>query len=233
MPPRYVQRAREGPPGEERRPEPNGNPGRQQSHSAPTDDGTIVNTALQPCHPRVRGKPPGKAMAPTKGATTEAADLDRQLSQQGSGSGGKGVKGDAVDRFWAKVEKTPTCWLWHGETRKGCGRFAIYEGGRRRRIHAHRWIYGQLVEPLVDGLEIEHLCHNRACVRPAHLDQVTSWENQRRGFSPWAINARKTRCERGHSLVVRPDGRGTQCRECIRVRRAAHKAKLRQARRAA
>jgi hypothetical protein len=185
-----------------------------------------------------RWKPPPDASAAPVGAT-DPSSTRTQLDEHQGIDNSKVVKGDPAARFWARVQKTATCWLWTGETRSGYGRFAIYEGGRRRRINAHRWIYGQVVAPLVNGLEVEHLCHTPLCVRPGHLDQVTPWENQKRGFSPWAINARKTRCEHGHpltdeaNLYRRPDGRGYQCRECIRIRRATHRAKLRQVRRAA
>jgi HNH endonuclease len=187
---------------------------------------------------RSRGKPPNKATPPARrGDATNTEDgLEDQLdSPKGSGPVAKVVKGDAADRFWQKVRKTSTCWLWTAGCCDGYGRF-WFQG---RDWRAHRWLYNELVAPVVDGMDVEHLCHVRNCVRPAHLDLVEPWENQRRGFSPFAINARRTRCASGHDLTdptnvyIRPDGRGTQCRECIRIRRAAHKAKLRQARRAA
>lgn len=76
-------------------------------------------------------------------------------------------------------------------------------------------------------LELDHLCRNRRCCRPDHLEPVTHKENVLRGMAPSAINARKTHCKRGHEFTAEniypsPDG-VRRCRECRRLRHAERK----------
>lgn len=67
------------------------------------------------------------------------------------------------------------CWLWSGAmSPEGYGRL----GGRQ---YAHRAVYEHLVGEIPLGLQIDHLCRNRRCVRPSHLDVVASRENTLRG----------------------------------------------------
>lgn len=89
-----------------------------------------------------------------------------------------------VARFAAKVEEAPDgCWMWTAARfRKGYGAFA-YEG---RVWRAHRLTYLWFVGPISAALELDHLCRHRACVNPAHLEQVTHRENVLRGDVPWA-----------------------------------------------
>lgn len=82
-----------------------------------------------------------------------------------------------ADRFWEKVAKSPECWLWTGHTNeKGYG----YASVNRRHVGAHRVSWELHHGPIPDGLEIDHLCFTRACVRPDHLEPVTHLENLRR-----------------------------------------------------
>jgi hypothetical protein len=83
-----------------------------------------------------------------------------------------------ADRFWEKVDKSGECWLWQAGKCAGYGRFFV-PGSRP--VPAHRWAYEALVGPIPDGLVIDHLCRNPACVNPAHMEPVTIVENVRRG----------------------------------------------------
>lgn len=84
------------------------------------------------------------------------------------------ILGDDRARFWQRVDKTGDCWIWTGRTRDdGYGIFTI--GNRSLRAHrvSFAWDKGEI--PL--GMEVDHICHTRACVRPSHLRLATSGEN--------------------------------------------------------
>ncbi len=121
------------------------------------------------------------------------------------------------ERFWAKVSKTRTCWVWTATTLPtGYGRFR-YQG---RLQLAHRVAYMLEVGPIPDGYTIDHLCRNRACVRPSHLDAVPWLENIRRMPKESHNNARKTHCNQGHEFTtentrITSEGRRI-CRTCHR-----------------
>ena len=102
------------------------------------------------------------------------------------------------ERFWKKVNKTETCWLWRGETNGKGGYGLVYTGEGKPSFLAHRYAYEQVIGPIQDGLHLDHLCRVRRCVNPAHLEPVTNKENILRGISSPAMNAKKTHCQKGH-----------------------------------
>lgn len=123
-------------------------------------------------------------------------------------------------RFWEKVDKTSTCWLWTGGVSTGYGFFNV--AGSADKGYAHRYAYEWLVGPIPDGMQLDHLCRNTRCVNPAHLEPVEPGENYRRGNGFGGINSRKTHCPHGHAYDAPNtyvDARGQRhCRKC-RVRR--------------
>jgi hypothetical protein len=89
------------------------------------------------------------------------------------------------ERFWARIEKTDTCWNWTGPmTNNGYG----YVWHERKTQTAHRLSYQLLVGPIEDGMVLDHLCHHRACVNPEHLRQVTHKENLENLTGAYSVN---------------------------------------------
>lgn len=141
-------------------------------------------------------------------------------------------------RFWPKVDQDGSlpadrpelgqCWLWTAATsRGGYGYFGLgtLAEGNRRVVPAHRVAYELTIGPIPESLELDHLCRNRRCVNPVHLEPVTRKENNRRGTSLPAENGRKTHCPNGHpydllNTHIGPDGK-RYCRACWKLRRAA------------
>lgn len=120
------------------------------------------------------------------------------------------------------------CWLWmRGINVGGYGRIKL--GGKW--FLAHRLSYEAFVGALDNGLVIDHLCRNRWCVNPCHLEQVTNRTNIVRGISPAARSASAARCVNGHDFTCENTyerkGGGRACRACGRIKVAAYKARKR------
>lgn len=120
------------------------------------------------------------------------------------------------ERFKSRIQVDPEtgCWEWQGPRRPD-GYGAIGEGGRGGKIvRTHRYSYELHKGPIPDGLHIDHLCRNRGCCNPDHLEAVPQAENNRRAFANY------THCPHGHELPPKtvPGVRRGQCRTCERDR---------------
>jgi hypothetical protein len=129
-------------------------------------------------------------------------------------------------RFWAKVEKTETCWLWTGHTSKSGGRYGKGGYGQYRSRMAHRLAWELIRGPIPEGLVLDHLCEVTRCVNPDHLEPVTTQENTRRHYDP----RRKSTCPQGHEFTaentyVSPGRNCRFCRACNRVATARYLAR--------
>lgn len=136
----------------------------------------------------------------------------------------------------ARTLVTPDgCWEWQGKLlRAGYGE-AHYRG---RQMVAHRAMWLAVGREIPAGLQLDHLCNNRRCCNPDHLEPVTSSENVKRGWQrgrpltgATARNAAKTHCNAGHELagdnLYRWRG-GRICRACNRTRQAEAQARKRE-----
>lgn len=121
-----------------------------------------------------------------------------------------------IDPFTHYTVSESGCWLWAG------GMWPNGYGKTGRTIHgsrlAHRVFYTEIVGPIPDGLDLDHMCRVRPCCNPAHLEPVSRAMNLDRGHEA------RTRCENGLHDITQPGSTlpGTrQCVECLRTRRRA------------
>lgn len=139
---------------------------------------------------------------------------------------------DLRERLMEKVVVSDDgCWEWTGQT-NGRGYGVIWTMRHQNKEYVHRLSYEFVHGPIPAGLEIDHLCRNRGCVNPAHLEAVTRRVNQLRGYSVSGRNARKTHCPKGHEFTPEntyfPPTGGRQCVQCRREYREEHRARLRE-----
>jgi hypothetical protein len=124
-------------------------------------------------------------------------------------------------RIETKLSPEPTsgCWLWTGSVTRGGYGHAWFQ---KRPRAVHRIVYEMLVGPVPKGLDLDHLCRNRCCANPKHLEPVSHRENVLRGVGFAARYAKQTHCKRGHplsgdNLAEQSRRRGRMCKQCTRA----------------
>ncbi len=124
-----------------------------------------------------------------------------------------GVRGTPRERFHRKYEVQGDCWVWTAATNLRYGWFS----SDHATTLAHRFAYEEFVGEIPPGMDIDHLCRNRLCVNPAHLEPVTRQENLRRGLN----GKLKTHCAHGHEWndenVYRRSNGSAYCVICHRA----------------
>lgn len=132
-----------------------------------------------------------------------------------------------TEAFWQKVDKTDSCWIWTGsKSKSGYGLLDV--AGKLQR--PHRYAFVACGGTIPKGLHLDHLCRNRACVRPDHLEVVDNRTNVLRGVGHTAENARRTHCVNGHELsgdnlwiAPRTNSPDRVRRYCLICKRASNK----------
>lgn len=127
------------------------------------------------------------------------------------------------ERLISLINKNLDCWEWSGSiSNQGYGRLTV--GSRtdktRRTRSAHRVSYETFVGKIPKGLVIDHLCKNRKCINPSHLEPVTIQENIKRGDSG-KFESSKTHCPKGHEYSednIYKYGNSRNCKICMKTR---------------
>jgi hypothetical protein len=131
--------------------------------------------------------------------------------------------------FWNKVHVSQPsgCWQWTGAvSRLGYGKWsATYAAKRQHVLTAHRVAFTLLIGNIPTDMTLDHLCRNRGCVNPDHMQVVTLKENIHRSFHPSIIISRSDTCSNGHrEFYFNAKGKRI-CKACARERQALCKAR--------
>lgn len=116
-----------------------------------------------------------------------------------------------VDRFWSRVIKTEDCWYWAGYVNPN-GYATVYVLPKKE--YVHRVSYELANGKIPEGLVIDHLCGNKICVNPVHLEAVTQKENVHRSLDPFCANGHEKTPD---NVYLRASGK-RECRVCCRER---------------
>lgn len=114
------------------------------------------------------------------------------------------------------------CWLWKLKVNPHSGYAFISINSERN--YVHRLMYELLIGPIPPGLQVDHLCENKRCCNPAHLEPVTRLENVQRHFKRHPVNPPLEYCSKGHAftpentVTYKYRKRKRDCKLCKRAR---------------
>lgn len=131
-----------------------------------------------------------------------------------------------LTEFENRILKTDNCWIWLGNIAPiGYGRY--FKNGKS--FYVHRISYELFKKPIKKGYHIDHLCKNRKCVNPDHLEEVTLSENVKRGTA-YDKKRNQTYCLRGHLFSKENTKINSQkariCKKCQRIRQKSGLGKM-------
>lgn len=127
---------------------------------------------------------------------------------------------DGIDKTSRQWNGTP-CWIWTGSLSRGYGQI-MARGESKHPIITHILMWRHHRGDVPNGLQLDHLCRNRACCNPEHLEAVTSRINTLRGQAPCIVIHRTEVCKHGHDCAVggwyKIKTGGRRCATCAKQR---------------
>jgi hypothetical protein len=128
----------------------------------------------------------------------------------------RGRKAPAIERTLARCQVVGECWIFTGA--KNAGGYGVVGIATGRNATTHRVTYEHFMGDVPAGLDLDHLCRNRACCNPWHLEPVTRAVNANRGLR--AKGYRDPHCRRGHEFTPDNTGQDSKGRVCLTCQRA-------------